>query len=376
MTIFWVLLAFTCLLYPVLKLIINRQKGVPEFNRIENEEMKAYFILVSIAMILVIGLRGLFVGVDTLNYYFSYARLQNVGIWQVLRAGDVPEKGYMIFQIIGHRLHLGFAGYNLFYAAFNISIISYIIYKKSRMPWLSYFLYICFEFFILELSMMRQTLAMSIVALAIMLDKNETFWDFLKFAVCVFIAQTFHQSAVVALPLWFLKRIPLNNVAVTATIFAIALGYLMRTQIAGVIGGLAGDVSEKYAGYGELREGTAGMRLYLMVAVTIVLGMFLGRYKNIKGNRLPFYSLCMMLFIFPAVQGGGVFMRVYFYYYLFIILYVPNLVAAIDPKKDTHIKLLIVLLYIGVGIYFFHRGLGPDSLVGEEYKFFWQPLYD
>ena len=376
MTIFWVLLAFTCLLYPIIKFVINRQKEVPEFNAIENKEMKVYFVLVSLAMILMIGLRGLFVGIDTMNYFMSYARLQNIGILQVLRAKDVVEKGYMIFQILGHRLHLGFAGYNLLYATVNISIISYIIYKKSRMPWLSYFIYICFEFFILDFTMMRQTLAMSIVALAIILDKNETFWDFLKFAVCVFIANSFHQSAVVTLPLWFLKRIPLNNIAVTATIFAIALGYLMRAQITDFIGGLAGDISEKYAGYGEIQEGTAGMRLYLMVAVTIALGMVLSRYKNIKGNALPFYSLSMMLFIFPAVQGGGVFMRVYFYYYLFIILYVPNLIAALDPKKDTHIKILIVLLYIGVGIYFFHRGLGPESLIGEEYKFFWQPLYD
>ena len=129
MTIFWVLLAFTCLLYPIIKFVINRQKEVPEFNAIENKEMKVYFVLVSLAMILMIGLRGLFVGIDTMNYFMSYARLQNIGILQVLRAKDVVEKGYMIFQILGHRLHLGFAGYNLLYATVNISIISYIIYK-------------------------------------------------------------------------------------------------------------------------------------------------------------------------------------------------------------------------------------------------------
>ncbi|MBQ7037056.1 MAG: EpsG family protein [Clostridia bacterium] len=376
MTIFWALLSFTGLLYPVMKFVLNKQKGVPEFKKLKNNEIKLYFILVSIAMILVIGLRGVLVGRDTLHYYYSYASLQRIGILQVLRAQDVTEKGYMLFEVLSHRLHLGFAGYNLLYASFNISIISYIIYKKSRMPWLSYFIYICFEFFILDLTMMRQTLAISIVALAITLDKNETFLDFLKFALCVFIAQTFHQSAIIALPLWFLKKLPLNNIGVVATLFVILLGYLMRTQIAGLIGELAGDVSEKYTKYGELEEGTAGMRLYLMVAVTIALGMILGRYKNIKGNGLPFYSLCMMLFLFPAVQAGGVFMRIYYYYYIFIILYVPNLVAALDPKKDTHIKILIVLLYLAVGIYFFHLSLGPGSLVGEEYKFFWQPIYD
>ncbi len=376
MTIFWALLSFTCLLYPVMKFVLNKQKGVPEFKKLKNNEIKLYFILVSIAMILVIGLRGLKVGVDTLNYYFSYARLQNIGILQVLRATDVTEKGYIIFQILGHRLHLGFAGYNLFYATFNIAIISYIIYKKSSMPWLSYFLYICFGFFILELSMMRQTLAMSIVALAIVTDKGETWKDFVRFLIFVLIARSIHNSAIVALPLWFLKRLPLNNLSIAITLFVVVLGFLMRGYISQLMSVLAGEISERYASYNEIREGTAGMRLYLMVSVTIVLGMFLRRYRKIDENGLPFYSLCMMLFLFPAVQGGGVFMRVYYYYYLFIILYVPNLITALDPKKDTHIKILIVLLYLAVGIYFFHASLGPDSLVGEGYKFFWQPLYD
>ncbi len=375
MAIYWILLSFSVLLFPICKLITNRVKKVQDLTPVENREIKAYFILVSLAMIFVIGCRGLFVGRDTLNYYFTYVRLQDVSALKVLFS-DATEKGYVFFNILGHRLHLGFAGFNILYATVNISIISYLIYKKSPMPWLSYFIYICFEFFILDLTMMRQTLAMSIVALAMTLDKNETVWDFLKFVVCVFIAQTFHESAIIALPLWFLKKLPMDNYIIFVFLFLIGIAYLMRDSMAMLMDDTAGMISERYTRYGELKEGTAGMRLYLMVLVTVALGMFLRRYRRIEGNRWPFYSLCIMLMLLPALQGGGVAMRMYFYYYIFIIIYVPNLVAALDPKKDLFIKILIVVLYLIVGIYFFNSSLGERSLAGESYKFFWQPLFD
>ncbi len=375
MTIYWILLAFCVFLFPICKFIANRIKKVPDFNKVENREIKAYFILVSLALIFVIGCRGLFVGRDTLNYYYTYAKLQDVSGRAVLLS-DATEKGYLLFNILGHRLHLGFAGFNILYAIANISVVSYLIYKKSEMPWLSYFIYICFEFFILDLTMMRQTLAMSVVALAITLDKNETIWDFLKFVLCIFIAQTIHQSAIIALPLWFLKKLPMDNYIIFIFLFFIGIAYLMRDSVAVLMGNTAEMISERYAKYGELEEGTAGMRLYLMVFVTVGLGMFLRRYRQIEGNSWPFYSLCIMLMLLPALQGGGVAMRSYYYYYLFIIIYVPNLVAALDPKKDTYIKMLIVLLYLIVGVYYFSSSLGENSLAGEAYRFFWQPIYD
>ncbi len=375
MTIYWILLAFCVLLFPICKFICNRIKKVPDLTKVENDELKVYFILVSLAMILVIGFRGLFVGVDTLNYYFMYARLQNTGILSVLRSDNL-EKGYLLFNILGHRLHLGFAGFNVLYAIVNISIISYMIYKKSAMPWLSFFLYICFGFFILDLTMMRQTLAMSVVALAVVTDKNKTVWDFLKFLALVFVAQTIHSSAIIALPIWFLKKLPMNNYIILCFLFFIGIAYLMRDTVAMIISDSAELISEKYVTYGVLKEGTAGTRLYLMVLVTIGLGMFLKRYRNIEGSGWPFYSLCIMLMLLPALQVGGAAMRAYYYYYLFIVLYVPNLVAALDPKKDLFIKILIVSLYLIVGIYFLNSSLGENSLAGETYKFFWQPMFD
>ncbi len=373
MTIIWVLLAFSCLFYPVCTVVYNRKIKVGDFRPVENKNIKFYFICVSIFMIVIIGLRGILVGRDTLSYFYSYAKHQGISFMAALRA-DVPEKGYVLFQILGHKLRLGFPGFNLLYAIVNVSIISFAIYKKSTIPWLSYFLYICFEFFILDLTMMRQTLAMSIVVLAMVTENKNPWIDLLKFVILVYVAQTFHASAVVAFPLWFLKKMPMNNVSIAVMVCFIGIAYLARESIANFLSEHAMDVSEKYEMYRKVEMGTSGMRLYLMVAVTVALGIFLQRFRKIKENGWPFYSLCMMLMIFPAVQGGGAIMRIYYYYYLFIILYVPNLITALDPKKDMWIKVLIILLYLIVGVYFLHINLGPGSLAGEEYKFYWQPL--
>lgn len=373
MTIIWILLAFSCLFYPVCTVVYNRKIKVGDFRPVENKNIKFYFICVSIFMIVIIGLRGILVGRDTLNYFYFYAKHQGISFMMALRA-DLPEKGYVLFQIIGHKLRLGFPGFNVLYAIVNVGILSYTIYKKSTMPWMSYFLYICLEFFILDMSMVRQRLAMSIVILAVVTDKNKTWLDFLKFFVLIYIASTFHNSAVVAYPIWFLKKISMNNLSIAVTICLIGIAYLARENIAAFLSEYATDVSEKYEMYGKIETGTAGMRLYMMIAVTLALGVFLQRFRKIPENGLPFYCLCMMLIIFPGVQGGGVLMRLYYYYYIFIILYVPNLVTALDPKKDMWIKILIIVLYLAVGIYFLNINLGPGSLAGEEYKFYWQPL--
>ena len=79
-----------------------------------------------------------------------------------------------------------------------------------------------------------------------------------------------------------------------------------------------------------------------------------------------------MLIIFPAVQSGGAIMRIYYYFYIFMIIYIPNMIAKIDQKKDRGICGIVLFLYILVGLYMFYSTLSGNSLNIMPYQFFWQ----
>ncbi len=374
MTIYWTLLVFSCLFYPVCTITYNRWHKFGDFCPVENKNIKAYFICVSIFMIAIIGLRSVTVGIDSWNYFFMFSDVRYEGISYAFDPKLELERGYVLFEILAHKAHMGFAGFNLVYAIFNVSVISYLIYKKSPMPWLSYFLYMCFSFFVLELTMMRQTLAISIVLLAVLTDKNETFMDFLKFVLWIFVAYMFHASAIVALPLWFLRKLPYNNTAVFIAIACVLIAYISKSTLTGWVEKVAAGISERYDGK-EIAEGNLGLRLYAMIGVSVVPGVFIRRFHKDRWNTFTFYCLCAMLLVFPAVQAGGSLMRAYFYFYIFMMIYIPNLITALDVNKDWKIKILIAVLYLAVGIYLFHGSLTGNGMKIVPYKFYWQPLY-
>ena len=220
--------------------------------------------------------------------------------------------------------------------------------------------------------MVRQTLAMSIVILAVLTDKNESFADFLKFLLIVLIAYTVHSSAIIAFPIWFLKRVRCTNNSIALFLGLIVVAYVMKDTLSGVLLQFAGEISEKYYEmYGKLQEQVVGTRLYFMVLASVLLGMFLKRFWKDKWNEFCFVCLCVMLIIFPSVQSGGAIMRIYYYFYIFLMIYVPNLISALDKKKDGRIKTVIIIMYVIVGTLYFHSRLLENDFHIVPYEVFW-----
>lgn len=368
MIVYWMLL-IVCLFLPEICGLYMKKYVIIECDKKRSTPL-FYFVIMSAYMIILIGLRSNYIGNDTMGYYNSYKNAASLSFTYLLN--EVSDKGFVFIQILFNKLHINFVGFNLIYALFNIVIISYLIYKKSNMPWFSYFLYITFGFFVLEFTMVRQTLAMSIVVLAVLTDKNKTFKDFVKFAVLVLIAYTIHASAIICIPIWFIRKIPFNNKTVIAFFVLIAACYVFKSLVTGIVFNLAGNISDKYEGYNSLETENAGILLYLMILVSVIFGLFISGFLRDKWNQTMFYMLCIMLVIFPAVQGGGAVMRAYYYFYIFLIIYIPNMLNSIDRGKDLPILMLVIMLYLILGLYQFYIAVAGNSNYIVPYQFFWQ----
>lgn len=370
MAIYLAILPVCILLPEICRFFVYRYTNIPDK---EYKTPLFYYIIMSVYMVVLIGLRSANIGIDTNGYYGMYKSAASLSFSDLKY--DMSDKGFVVLEIILNRLHISFNGFNLIYAAFVIIIVSLFIYKMSEMPWLSYFLYICFGFFLLDFSMVRQTLAMSIVILAFLSDKNRGIKDFALFALLVLLASSIHASAIIFMPVWFIKKLPFNSVLVTFFIVLIPLCYLFKGQLSNMLINLAGNVSDKYEGYSKAGEGNAGILLYFMMIVTVVFSLFIPRFFKDKQNTTMFYLLCIMLIIFPGVQGGGAIMRIYYYFYIFMIVFVPNMVCNMNIN-DKGLFVLVIALYIMVGLYMYYGSLsgGENHLV--PYQFFWhQNLY-
>ena len=214
MWIYWTVILISFFFYPLCTIYRRRKNNISVGRAVGNEQIKAYFVIVAAVMIIVIGLRENHIGTDTISYYNTYRSMANREFSYLLEQSldeEGREKGFVFIQILFNKLKISFTGFNIIYAIFNIWVITMFIYKKSTIPWLSYFLYIAFGMFVLDLTMMRQTTAMSIVILAVLYDKNENIYDFIKFAVIVYVASLIHSSAIICIPIWFVFKIPYNK---------------------------------------------------------------------------------------------------------------------------------------------------------------------
>ncbi len=364
-------LLIACLALPEAYRLVNKRNVALHLPDKTAAFLKRYHIIMAICMVLLIGLRSVNIGIDTLNYAYMYINAASTPFSYLNE--DIKDKGYVFLCIVLNRLGVNFTEFNILYAIFNISIITYMIYKYSDMPWMSFFLFMAFGFFTLQFTMVRQSLAISIVLLAIILDKNKGIWDFVKFVLLVWIAYTIHASAVVALPIWFIRKIKPDKIWTFIFIAIIVFCYLFKGAIGELMFNLAGDVSESYENYGDELIENAGMFLYLMILVSVIFSIIIPQFLDNKWNFMTFIFLCIMLMMLPALQGGGAIMRIYYYYYIFMIVHIPNMISSVNRSKDRFITLLIMLLFLSVGLYMFANDVFVnDTYKINPYEFFWQ----
>ncbi len=365
-------LLIACLALPEVYIKVNKRNiALLQMPNKMDAFSRQYHIIMAVCMVLLIGLRHVNIGLDTFNYAYSYIKIADKSFSYLNE--DIKDKGYVFLCMVLNRLNVNYIEMNVLYAVFNILVITYMIYKYSDIPWLSFFLFIAFGFFTLQFTMVRQSIAISIVIMAVMWDKNRGILDFIKFALLVWIAHTIHASSVVALPIWFVRKIKPNKMAAFVFVVIVVFCYLFKGSIEELMFNLAGDVSESYENYGNAGLENAGILLYLMILASVVFSTIIPRFLDNKWNFMTFACLCIMLMMMPALQSGGAAMRIYYYYYIFMIVHISNMISAVNRSKDKYITLLMLFLFLSVGVYMFVNDVFiNDTYNINPYEFFWQ----
>lgn len=159
-----------------------------------------------------------YVGTDYKEYYRYYTQLSPESTWHMDVAFETICKILKSFNL----------DFQMVY--FVICLIGYVllllcIRKYSEKYWQSYFWYFMFTyFFLLGMNLIRQFVAMMIVWYGISYIEEK---KFMKYLICVLIATSFHFTAIIMLPFYFIfnKKLKLSLIAL-ATVIAVPINFV------------------------------------------------------------------------------------------------------------------------------------------------------
>lgn len=338
----------------IYSLIFN---AIPQ-NTYTRKKVKSVFIfLITLQLIIILALRHSSVGYD-LNTYINFFRAVSV------------DPGY---HIVNHRFEIGYKILNYIISLISgneqafvaiISVITLIpigviIYRYSKMPFLSYIVLISFNYYAFLFSGLRQGIAYSLVLLSyIFIKESKPF----KFIVLVLLTSLFHKSALIFLPAYFIYRIKLTKRRILVYVFINSLIYMLRKPI------MSFFINNFYDTF-SIVESSSYTWLALSITIVVLAGFTYRRILEQSPDSVGLYSLLLIgisLMLFASVVNN--IMRVADYYYIFIILFIPEVLYVL--KKNRLILIVGYLVIIAI-ILIYLRFLYGNLFGNIPYRFFW-----
>lgn len=310
--------------------------------------------LLTAYMIILIGFRGWNVGIDTSGYRDHYNLTNFKLMFSSLGFLKEIEWGYSLLLFLFKSLHFSYRMVVVLEAFCYIVPIMYIVHRNSVNPYLSCAVFVMFEFFAFSLSAVRQTFAIGICMIAFFAAKKQ---KLLNFVILVLLAMTFHITAVVFFPVYFLFQINIKKKHTIILLVIGALFFVFRGQIQQFI--------RQFARINYSSSETGGTGLYLYMLSLVILDVFLlPESENAEQNNIFRNMMLCAVFMYPILQFHPAVLRLHLYYSIAMVVYIPNVFR---KMRNVKLRVSMLLPYLAVAFYFMlnyplrHLGVVPYS---------------
>lgn len=325
-----------------------------------NLRVKLVFIcIVTLQLILLLGLKSEFLGADMQNYWVYYEEQLR---WNLMSLADERfEIGFKALTKLVTLITENPQVYLLVIASLSIIPVSIVIYKYSKMPFLSLLLYVFLGFYSFNFSGLRQAIALGVIFIAynFLVSKRP-----LKFIATIAIATCFHFSAIAFLPAYFLGRFKFDPRGFALFLIVAILILTLNAQI------LVWLTSFLYQDFSVVVTNS-----YTWMAMSVIIFLACMQYyreaiksdsKNIALYALVGVGVALMLFA-PVADNV---MRIANYYFIFTILLVPAVLIEVRrPKMRAVLTSAVLCVFMAVYVYL----LNIDGYSIVPYQFFWEP---
>ncbi len=333
---------------------------------------KVYILLCSMVLIFFAGMRSVEVGADTNMYktLFDYASLADsfsngYNSWQ--RGG--VEIGYYVFEYFFAK-HYNFQLFLFVVAVISIAPVMVVIYRYSSNYYYSIFLYIAFGYFSFAMNGIRQAMAIGICMIAYIFYRERKLCLFL---LTIIFACFFHKSAILFFPVYWIGKIPKEKKNIYIFLGALVAVFIFRSRLFVLLNMFS---RQQYL----IASNQGGLRMFLVMFITAMIGwVFFYRYiikqnesgitqKTGKENWHLLMMISVAVGMWPIANVNAELNRMYYYYHIFLILYVPSVTSVLHSKE----KFIINSAYIVVASYYLYSYIINGALKYSPYFFYWE----
>ena len=323
--------------------------GLFYFGQSNLKYKEAFQFLSFCILYFVLVLRDYSVGAAYQNYIYAINRIANKSI--LATDNNWLGLGFRSFvkliAIIFNRNY-----YPLIFSVFIISIISLVTLffffksfnKLSVNPTFSLYLFLCFCLYFQLMNQFRQMFAVSLVLYSYTYVNK----SFMKYALCILIAASFHQTAIIMLPMFFLAKLNINKKTLTSYFIVAILVSLFADKIRIL---LQYTTYSNYLGWTQYDVGMTSTTIINLVIRLFLLVLCIFKYKEVvnkdkKSNYLYHMIIICTIFQVLSVQSS-LFTRITTYFFVFYIILIPKVT---DVYKEyitsSSIKIYNLLIYI------------------------------
>lgn len=330
-----------------------------------------FLILSMIPLVLLIGFRDISVGIDTNSYYSAFVRTIN----NILTASDKIwlSSGFIILCRLVGFFSNKYIFLNLVIGFFSVLLIYDSIWKNSKNPTLSLFIWLSTCLYYQNFNQSRQMLAISIVFFSYKYILNNNLKMFL---LCTLVSASIHSSALIMIPFYFLSNLNINKknifiyivVAVLCILFFPLINKIILSTSYGGIYGLTGWYNAK-----ESSGIVLIFRLLLLISCLFLSTKTINYYNSSDNKKL--LNICIWCVILQIITTRiYIIGRITTYFYMAFILLIPNIHYHLKSKLKGIVFILIILLF---SLYHFvyyksvsvSSGYDDYSLYKEQYDY-------
>ena len=304
-----------------------------------DKSLKGINILFAVAMVLKSALRPYtyyIEGNDTNHYYDLYYRV-SITSWKELlynfsyfgQSYSDRDLGYSFFVKSTQLFTTDFRHFLFIIAIIFIVPIAMLIYKNVHTKTgiiISWLIYASLFSYLVDTAI-KQSIALGVIWASIgLVQKRKWYFYFPIVALC----STIHGSAILAIPLYFFLSFKKFKFLLVGILFAIPFLILYGRFLVMYLA--ADTIYEMYANYeSDSKPIVYTMMMLLVVLATVINYKRISRLENSSlyiGSVITAMALSTMAWIYPTL------LRMTFYYSVFIIVLIPNIIRVMNASKE------------------------------------------
>lgn len=274
------------------------------------------------------------VGVDYMSYFW---------IFQAVERGEPihAESGYRFLNEFLINYTNDPQSIFIVTSFITLSLIFYGIYKYSPNPGLSIFLLVSMGYLFSSFNILRQYVAIALVFASLKLIKENKFFPFLLIIIA---AMTFHKTAIILLPLFYLIRLRLKQ----SYLFIITLVSACFIPLRGVLTNLLTNVFyPQYAGTDLIKPLSMSEFLYYLLvlgALVLLCMAYKNKFFDDTYNLILFNCIFYSLILYTCFSFVPEINRIAVYIELFIVILIPRVIKAEQNKKVRNLYYIITII--------------------------------